>query len=193
MIDLKSIFRIPPVLKRGRWLRIKLSTLALIVGAAALVASAVLGVMYFQQQREQESLASQLAVGRESLTEYDSAASLEERLAAVEARLIAEQAYFPDKLSSEATLTSILQIAQESQVTVVEISTQPERDQERGNHTYSALSVYLQVTGGLPELQDFVNKLEKGELKAVSIDEIGITGMEESPVVSLDFSVWARR
>ncbi len=174
-------------------MRVKLSTLALIVIVAALVANAVLGVMYFQKQSQQASLASQLTASKESLAEYDSTASLEEQLAAAEARLMAEQAYFPDKLSSDAILNTILQLAQESQVTIVEIRTQPESDENVGNHTYSALSIHLQVTGSVTELQTLVNKLETGELKAVGIDEVRITEMKGSPAASLDFSVYARR
>jgi len=174
-------------------MRIRLSTLALVVSAAALLANALLGVTYFQQQRERESLASELSAARESLSEYGGAASLEERLAAAEARLKAEQALFPKKMSSAATLNDVLQLAQESQVKIVDMKTQPGRDEKRGDHTYSALSVHLQVAGGLPELQTFLSKLEKGALKAVAIDEISITGMKESPAASLGFSVWSRR
>ena len=174
-------------------MRTKLSALALIIGIAAWLATALIGVTYFPQQHERESLASQLSAARESLREYGTPASLEARLAAAEARLSAEQAYFPDKLSSVATLNSVLQLAQESQVTIVDMKTQPARDEVIGNHTYSALSVHLQVAGSLPHLQAFVSKLQNGALKAVTIDEISIVVIEESPAASLDFSVWARR
>lgn len=174
-------------------MRIRLSTLALVVIAAALIANALLGVTYFQQHRERESLASQLSAARESLREYGSAANLEERLAAAEARLKAEEALFPKELGNAATLNDVLQLAQDSQIKIVDMKTQPKRDENRGNHTYSALSVQLQVVGSLPELQAFLNKLERGALKAVSIDEISITGMKESPAGSLGFSIWSRR
>jgi hypothetical protein len=84
-------------------------------------------------------------------------------------------------------------LAQESQVTVVDMKTQSARDEAIGNHTYSALSVHLQVAGSLPQVQEFVNRLQDGALKAVAIDEISIVGIGESPAASLDLSVWARR
>jgi len=174
-------------------MRIRLPTSALIVGIAALLATALVGVTYLPQQRERESLASQLSAARETLWEYSTAGSLDERLAAAEAELSAEQAYFPDKLSSAATLNSVLKLARESQVTIIDMNAQPARGEAIGNHTYSALSVHLQVAGSLPQVQEFVNRLQDGALKAVAIDEISITGMKESPTASLGFSVYARR
>ena len=173
-------------------MRTKLPASAFIVVIAALLATALVGVTYLPQQRERESLASQLSAARESLREYG-AGGLEERLAAAEARLSAEQAYFADRLSGAATLNSLLQLAQESQVTVVDMRTQPAGDEAIGNHTYSALSVHLQVAGSLTQVQAFVNRLQDGALKAVAIDEISIVGIGESPAASLDLSVWARR
>ena len=172
-------------------MKIKLSTVALIV--AAVVATAVLGVMYLQQQSEQQLLSSELTAAKELLREYGSADNLEEQLADAEARLMIEQAYFPDKLSSEAILNSVLQLARESQVNVVAVMTQPGREEQRGNYTYFALSIHLEVTGSLPELQAFISKLEKGALKAVSIDDLSIAGIKDSPAASLRFSVHARR
>ena len=176
--------------------------MALLLCVAALAANAVMGVMYFQQQSEQESPTSELTAARGALTEYvGSASSLEEQLAAAEARLteeqlaiaearlLLEQAYPPDRLSSGSILNSVLQLAQESKVNVVEVSTQPEGDEERNRHTYSTLSIDLQVTGSLRDLAAFVSKLEKGEIGTVVIDEISIAGTADPYTASLDFSV----
>ena len=194
MNDLAPIAWIRPALKRAqRVIMAKLFTLSLIVGGTALVANVVLGVMYSQQLSQQESLRSQVTATTESLTEYGSTASLEERLAAAEARLMAEQAYLPDWLGSNAVLDSVLQAAEESQVAIVAITTQLEEDKEWGNYVLSGLSIELEATGSPSEIQDFVNKLGMGALKAVNVHDISITEMTESPVVTLDFSVYARR
>jgi len=194
MNGLAPIAWIPASLKRAqRVIMVRLSTLSLIVGATALLASVVLGVMYWQQLNQQESLRSQVTAATESLTEYGSAASLEEQLAAAEARLMAEQAYLPDSLGSNAILDSVLQAAEESQVTIVGITTQPEEDKEWGNYILSGLSIELEATGSPSEIEDFVNKLGAGALKTVSVHEISITEMTESPVVTLDISVYVRR
>ena len=58
----------------------KFSKVVLTVAAAALIANAVLGLMYFQQQRERELLSSQLAAARDSLAGYGNISSLEEQL-----------------------------------------------------------------------------------------------------------------
>jgi len=194
MNGLAPIAWIRPALKRAqRVIMARLFTLSLIVGGTALVANVVLGVMYWQQLGQQESLRSQVTAATESLTEYGSAASLEERLAAAEARLMTEQAYLPDSLGSNAILDSVLQAAEESQVTIVGITTQPEEDKEWGNYVLSGLSIELEATGSPSEIEDFVNKLGAGALKTVNVHEISITEMTESPVVTLDISVYVRR
>ncbi len=187
-------------------MRIKFSTVALLVCVAALAADAVLAVMYFQQQSEQESLSSELTEAREALTGYEgNASSLEEQLTAAEARLaeeqlamaeaklIVEQAYSPDKLSSGGILDGVLELAEHSRINVVEVSTRPEGDEERDGQTYSTLSIDLQVRGSIHDLASFVSNLEKGAIKAVTVDEIIVEGAGDSHDASLYFSVFYPR
>ena len=189
--------------KEGGRLKAKFSTVALIVCIAALAADAVLAVMYFQQQSERESLASELTGAREALTEYGgNASSLDEQLAAAEsrlaeghlaiaeARLIVEQAYSPDKLSSGGILNGVLELAEDSKVNVIEVNTQPEEGENGGEVAFSTLYIDLQVEGSLPELAAFIGKLEKEAVKAVTVEEIIIEGAGDSYAASLSFSVF---
>ena len=159
--------------------------------------------MYFQQQSERESLASELTGAREALTEYGgNASSLEEQLAAAEsrlaeghlaiaeARLIVEQAYSPDKLSSGGILNGVLELAEDSKVNVIEVNTKPEEGENGGEVAFSTLYIDLQVEGSLPELAAFIGKLEKEAVKAVTVEEIIIEGAGDSYAASLSFSVF---
>jgi len=192
--------------EEGGWLKVKFSTVALLVCIAALAADVVLAVMYFQQQGEQGSLASELTAAKGALTEYSGNASsleeqltlaktrlAEEQLESAEARLIVEQAYSPDKLSSGGILNGVLQVARESKVDVVEVSTQPEGDEEMDGQTYSTLSIDLQVKGSLSDLVTFIHNLEKGAIKAVTVDEIIIEEAGDSYDASMSFSVFYPR
>ena len=171
----------------------KPSSLVLIIGVAALLADAWLGVTYFQEQRAKESLASQLDVAGESPGEDAPTASLQERRAAAEAQLNDEEAAFPDKVASATTVGYLLQLSQQCGVDILDMKTQPGKDLRRGNSVYSALSIHMQVQGGLSELQTYMSTLERAEtLKAVALEEVSIVQLGTRPVVSLGLSVWSR-
>ena len=173
-------------LKRIRRLRIKLSALALTVMAMALVAHAVLGVTYLQQQRERDGLASDVQAGRQSLTEYGDAASRQQQLAAAEAALEAEQAAFSSRLSGTGIVGALAHLAEESGLKVTEVMTYDRDEMEVGEHTYHALSVSARVEGTLDALRLFVNGLESGALQAVRIEELSIADVELLPAPSPD-------
>jgi len=187
-------------------LKIKFSTVALVVCVVAIVANAVLGVMYFKQGDEQELLASELDLAGDALMEYNGNASiLEEQLAVVEARLLEEQQALTDarlvaeqlnpldELSSGTILDRILQLAKESKIEIVVISTQPEGDEEIDSLAFSTLLINLQARGKLKDLAVFIDQVENGQFSIVSINEISIDGSGESYDTILDFSVYYSR
>ena len=183
-------------------MKIKLTNVALIIGVVALIVNAVLGVMYFQQRGERESLISELAEVKQSFSEYGMADDLEKQVAdaesrleeaqqaAIDARLIAGQAYSVENLSNGGILDGVLRLAHESQVNVINISTQPKGNEVREGHIYSTLSIDLSVTGSLPHLAVFAYKLENGEIKAVTIDDISISSTSDAYAATMNFSVF---
>lgn len=187
-------------------MKIKFSTVALVVCVAVIIANAALGVMHFQQKNEQESIASELDSAENALLEYNGNASiLQEQLAVVEAWLMEEQQAVADarfmteqlnpldKLSSGTILDRLLRLARESKIEIVVISTLPEGDEEMGGLTFSTLLIDLQARGRLHDLAAFIGQLEKGHLRVVSINEISIDGSGESYDTILDFSVYYSR
>lgn len=161
-----------------RRIRVTLSTLALVITAVALVGLAVLAVMYIQEWREQGALASEIEAARQSLAEYGDAAGRQERLAAAEAELAAEQTAFPSVLSGPAIVGALMQLAEENGLRVADIKTQSGTENQVGEHIYRALSVHVQVEGTLRALRTFVGDVESGALQAVRVGELSITGIK---------------
>ena len=172
---------------------ISVSRLALVIGALALLGNIVLGAMCLQQQRERDSLTSDTAAARASLEGYGALASYEERLAAAEKRLAAEQDYFPHQVSSTSSLNDVLRLAEEGGVDIVNIEALPKGKEEIGAHTYYALSFHLTVKGDMPALQTFISGLEGGTLRGAAIDEVDIYEFAEFATASLSFTIYARR
>ncbi len=200
------------MLKKNWKLRVSISTLALAIIASALVGYAVLGYRYLQNQREQNVLASEIAAGRKSLSEYGDAASRQEQLATAEAEMAVERAAFPHQLSYSGTVGALIQLAEQHALQVMDVKTQPGSEQQLGDHTYRALAVQVQVEGAVTALRNFIKEVESGALDAASVDELRITiinqppasgaeslpngpgtaGVQQFLTVSLDFSVYTR-
>ena len=191
-------------------MRDRRSTAALIISVAALVAIAVLGVMYVEKRPLRESLALELAAAKESLSESisqseeqaaEEARRLQEQLAALEAKRVTEEqaiavaidmleeAYSLDKRSPGGILKSIFQLANESGVDIIVAALEPLGDETRGDLTFRTLSIDLKVSGGLTNIAVFVSHLEKGPVKSVTIDSINIGGEGNLLTADLTLSV----
>ncbi|MDY6892948.1 MAG: hypothetical protein SVO26_04430 [Chloroflexota bacterium] len=183
-------------------MKIKLTNVALLIGSIALIANIGLGVVYFQQRSEKESLISELADVQQSFNEYnmtndlknqiaDAETRLEEaQQASIDARLTAEQAYSKENLSNGGILDGVLQLAQHNHLNVIHLSTKPDGNEIREGHTYSTLVVDMRVSGSLPNLAVFASKLENGAIKAVTIDDISISSSSDAYAATLNFSVF---
>lgn len=188
------------------------SALALAIIVLALMGNGVLGFSHLQNQREQNVLASEIAAGRKSLSEYGDAASRQEQLATAEAEMAIERAAFPHQLSSSGTVGALIQLAEQHALQVMDVKTQPGSEQHLGDHTYRSLAVHVQVEGALTALHNFIKEVESGAFRAASVDQLSITminqppasgaeslpngpgsaGFEQFLTVSLEFSVYAR-
>ena len=161
-----------------------------------------MGYMLLQQQDDRDFTLTELTAAKDALMEHQGNASIRaEELAVAEARLAEEQVeieqartevrgtYTADKLSSGGILNSVLQLARSNNLTVVEVITQPGDDMELDIFTFSRLSIDLSLTGSISSISIFTNKLEKGDIRAVSIDDISIEGTEDTYNARLYLSV----
>lgn len=191
-------------------MRSRLRTAVLIICVVAMVAAAISGVGYVQQRPTKDALATELTAARQSLSDQsrqserqaaEQAQRMQERLSAAEAELeeaeIAlagarstfEQAYSPTKLSTGGILRGLFELASESRVDVVSVTTEIQEDENRGDQTLSRLAIELRVAGRLASIAAFVNELEKGPVKAVNMDDVSITGEGNLYAADLELSV----
>lgn len=187
------------LVERFLWLRSNIPLayvvrrLALAITALALLSLAVLAGTILQQQREQDVLASGIEAARQSFAGFGDSASNQQQQAKAQAELATEQAAFPSRLSGPGTVGALIQLAEESGLKVINLKTQPGREQQVGEHTYGALSVHIQVEGTVSVLRTFVGKLERGALQAVRVDELTVTGLEQLPTADLGLSAKGSR
>lgn len=144
-----------------------------------MVVSAVLMTRFYNIQGEQAILASEHVAVRVSLERFDRSTNLQENLSIAEAELATLQNAFPSQLKGPETINAVIRLAEESGLTVAEISSVARKDEDRGDHTYSALSIHIQVAGTLGALRGFISKLEIGAIKASRLNKLNISGIEE--------------
>ncbi|MBM3156620.1 MAG: hypothetical protein FJ004_04980 [Chloroflexi bacterium] len=184
-------------------MKVKFSTMALILLFCVLFANVVMVYLYFHKQDEQALLSTELVEAQDTLSvsegnitglqEQKPAAEArlkEAQLAVAQARAKVEQYYSAKGLSEISILDSILELVLENRVEIVKISTKPVTVESDANHIYSALSVEMSVSGGLAEVASFVSELENRAIKVVAIDSITMSGVDGSYVASLTFSVF---
>lgn len=173
-------------------MRVRPFIIVMAISAVILAAYGLFGVSYIQQRQEQGTLTSQIAVASDLLEEYDSPASLEQQLADAEARLAAEQASFPTRLSSTEVLDAVLQLAQESQVEVLSLRAQSVSMERVGEHDYAVLRFNTGVEGSFSQVLAFLNLLEGGELETLILENVSISESAELCTASLDLAVYAQ-
>ena len=169
--------------------------------AIAFVGNAALMTVFLRHQREQEALVAEIDATIHSIQEYGDVTNSLGQLAIVKSELAAEQDAFQSQLSRPGTVDALLQLAQEVGLEVRDLNTKPGKEQKVGEHTYQALLVLVQAEATLVAIQSFVGELEDGALRAVTVDELSITGIkqplsdksEDSVIASLDISVYERQ
>ncbi len=171
----------------------KFPTASLVITVLILLGCAGIGVIHLQRQGERESLASELSTARSYLSKYGTEETREERMADAQAALAEAQGYFPGTLTSAAVLERILKLAQECHVQVNEMEASPGKVQKAAMAGYIALSVNVQAKGDLSDLQAFLDGLESGGVKAVSVDRVTIGNLDGTPLASISISAYGRQ
>ena len=186
--------RAVPLLRRA-WAKGKprFPTASLVITVLILLGCAGIGVIHLQRQGERESLASELSTARSYLSKYGTEDTRNERMANAQAALAEAQDYFPDMLTSATVLERILKLAQECHVQVNEMQASPGKVQKAAMAGYVVLSVNVQAKGDLSDLQAFLDGLESGRVKAVSVDRVTIGNLDDIPLASISISAYGRQ
>jgi hypothetical protein len=183
---------------------VKLKPLTLLLLLAGLVAIAyvTLGVSFLRQRSERDTLSSQIESAETTLAAADDIrqdlTDLPARLETANQQLAAAQAAFPSELDSDAILQAILSYANESQVHVLDVHTQPSAaeaagsDEEIKTSAYRVLGFNLEVKGTFEQLVTFLVAIDEG---ATSTSRIGAFSLQESEgrhVLNLEVLSYAR-
>ncbi len=163
------------------------------------------GMDYMKQHQEQETLTSQITEVNEALREIpELPQDLEQRLAAAQASLAAEQSEFPGKINSTEVINTILELAEDSEVKAIPLVTEPWSADKVGEHDYYVFRLNVTVEGRFSQLVTFVSKLENGELKTLIVEDMSVTRVTEQSeeesapegtipfTVNLDLAIYAR-
>ena len=153
-----------------------------------LVVYCLFGMDYMRQGKEQELLTSQITDVTQTLEQIpEPPQDLEQRLAAAQASLAAEQNAFPSKINSTQAVNTILKLGDDCEVKAIPLVTQPWSTETVGKHSYYVLRLSVAVEGGFPQLLTFVSKLENGEFKTIIVEHLSVTRVtkqsEEESVV----------
>jgi len=170
-----------------------------------LVVYAYLGIGYMKQSGESKALASQITEAIETLREMPKPPQdIEQRLAAAQASLAAEQSAFLVKVNSTEVINTILELADDSGVKAVPLVTEPWSIQDVGEHGYYVFRLNVAVEGSLSHFSSFVSKLENGRFRTLVVEDLGVTRVSEqseeegisegtiSVVASLDLAIYTQ-
>lgn len=147
-----------------------------------LVVYYLLGIGYVKQQKEHEALTSQIADVTQTLREIpEPPQDLEQRLAAAQASLAAEQSAFPSKMNTTQVINSILELADDCKVKAIPLITQPWSTEEVGQHDYYVFRLNVAVEGSLSQLLTLVGKLENSEFETLVVERLEVTRVNDQP------------
>jgi tetratricopeptide (TPR) repeat protein len=180
----------------------RLSLLALVVVIVLVLANVLVVWKFFLPARQdKEDLTSQLASAQESLAEALKAQGavpdeLRKQAEAAQAKLDdAVSIFFSDSQATEA-LNRLYQYAIESQVEIADRQIVPISEEEKKD-SYDVGKFHLQIEGALPNLVDFVTRIEEAAFESFVIDSVNITrgggeGEEqEQHTLSMDIALYS--
>ena len=137
---------------------------------------------YFKQRKGWEALTSQITEVTQTLAQIPGPAQdLEQRLAAAQASLAAEQNAFPSEMNSTQIINTILKLATVCEVKAIPLVTQPWSTEHIGEHDYHVFRLNVVVRGSYSQLVTFVSQLEKGEFKTLIVKDLSVTRVTEQP------------
>ncbi len=147
---------------------------------ASVVVYAYFGMGYMKQRNEHETLASHITDVSQTLAQMpEPPQDLEQRLAAAQASLAAEQGAFPSKMNSTHIINSILKLADDCDVKAIPLITRPWSIENVGKYGYHVFRLDVTVEGSFPKLVSFVSKLENGEFRTLIMEDLSVTRVTE--------------
>ncbi len=134
------------------------------------------GMSYLREQGEHKALNSRITDITQTLEQVpESPQDMEERLAAAQAELFAVQNDFPGKINSTDIINAILKLAENSNIKIIPVKTQPWSIETVKEHSYHVFRLDIAVEGSFPRLMTFVSQLEDGEFQTLILENLNVT------------------
>ena len=173
----------------------RLSLLALVVVIVIGLANVLFAWKFilpaWQDKRE---LTSQLTTAEKALQEALKAQEaspdeLRKQVEAAQAKLNDVATVFLSESQATEALNKLYQYASESQVEITDLQTQPiPLEEEKG--AYDVREFWLQAAGTLPNLVNFMSRIEEAMLESFVISNVNITKSEERHILSMDITLY---
>jgi len=134
------------------------------------------GMSYLREQGKHKVLYSQITDITQTLEQIpESPQGMEQRLAAAQAGLFAVQNDFPGKVNSTHIINTILKLAENSNIRIIPVKTQPWSIETVREHSYHVFRLDIAVEGSFPRLMTFVSQLEDGEFQTLILEDLSVT------------------
>ena len=178
----------------------KTRTLFIIILVVALLAVyGFIGSDYLKQRNQRDAYDSQIADASATLMQIPQPpADLEERLAAAQDSLEEAKNVFMLDMTNTEIINKILDSANQTNVTVIPMATEPWVEESVADQTYSVLRISIQVVGEYTQLIMFLHELENGELNTLFIESLtvettsGVSLLESSERYALPLTATVR-
>lgn len=155
-----------------------------------LVGLVVLGIFYMNEESDQDKLADTIDEKQQELDALGSNVVDEEALLADALKKLDEMHEgFPADLDSTDVLTIILDYEKETNISAMPLMVQPATELEIAGQTYISVGFTATVSGSLPNILAFIDKLENGEISTFTVRGINLSGSGGDWSTSMSASV----
>lgn len=165
----------------------------IVIMAITLVSYYMIWQDYSEQQTAQDDLNFQLDMiwPRVQVSVATQPEDQEERLKTAREELEIQQAAFPARITSTEAMESLLQLADEHQISI-SLKTQMENTESSPAQTLEALRFNMRASGSLSNLIAFISYLEDGPIQTLKIEPMGLDGSGNSWSTSFNMTIYTQ-
>jgi hypothetical protein len=156
-------------------------------GVAVLVVAAILGYVYLNNEARKATLEKQLATLQatvDKINQANTAGDLTDPLLTTPA--------FPANPPNLDLATIVLNSAAQSGVTTGPLQATTQGTEKVGNNTYRTVSMNLTISGSLPEILDFFDRVERGGIRTLVFDNIQVDPSSDHWIAQMQLIVYAQ-
>ena len=134
---------------------------------------------------ETQQLVSQIESAKRELADIPNLVDeREQQLAHTQELLASELDKMPRELDINNLIRTILQIASQSRVTVLRLTTTPPEYQVLNHYEYGHWHIIMSATGKFQDLANFVDSLDGKDISNATIAQVVVNPLDENPEIS---------